>query len=70
MKTGHQVKKDMFGLYVEFNRDVILTTNLLSIGPMTFLTRVGGIIGVGKELLWVIITVWSGILLFRRKIFN
>ena len=67
VRTGHDMKKDMFGIYVEFNRDVILTTNHLSILPMTFLTRVGGIIGVGKELLWVIISVWSYILLFKRE---
>ena len=69
MKTGHDLRKDRFGIYVEFNRNVILTSDHFSISPMTFLSKLGGIIGVGKELLWVIISVSSYILLFKRKIF-
>ena len=42
----------------------------LSIGKLTLLTRVGGIIGVGKEFLWIMITLLSFILTFKSKIFQ
>ena len=32
------------------------TRSQLNISPLTLLTRIGGIIGVGKEFLWIIIT--------------
>ena len=38
-----------------FDRLVSVTETGLSVNEMTLLTRVGGIIGVGKELLWIIL---------------
>ena len=63
---GHDKREDSYGLYVEFRQEVILTSNHLSIEPMTLLTRIGGIIGVGKEFFWVIISM-SGLLFMMRK---
>ena len=65
-KIGHDERKDRYGLYVEFHHEVILASNHLSIEPMTLLTRIGGIIGVGKEFFWVIISM-SGLLFMMRK---
>ena len=65
-KNGHDEREDRYGLYVEFRQKVILTSNHLSIEPMTLLTRIGGIIGVGKEFFWVIISV-SSLLFMMRK---
>ena len=65
-KIGHDEREDRYGLYVEFHHEVILASNHLSIEPMTLLTRIGGIIGVGKEFFWVIISM-SGLLFMMRK---
>ena len=39
-----------------FDREVEVSSSHLTIEPLTLLTRVGGIIGVGKEFLRVIIS--------------
>ena len=65
-KIGHDEREDRYGLYIEFRQKVILTSNHLSIEPMTLLTRIGGIIGVGKEFFWVIISM-SGLLFLMQK---
>ena len=65
-KNGHDEREDRYGLYVEFRQKFILTSNHLSIEPMTLLTRIGGIIGVGKEFFWVIISM-SGLLFLMQK---
>ena len=43
------------GVLALFDAKVHQTQTMLQIGPNTFLTRVGGIIGVGKNLLWILI---------------
>ena len=65
-KNGHDEREDRYGLYVEFRQKVILTSNHLSIEPMTLLTRIGGIIGVGKEFFWIIISMSSFLLMFKK----
>ena len=40
----------------------------LTIPPLTLLTRIGGIIGVGKEFLWIIITALTYFVTFSSKI--
>ena len=65
-KIGHDKREDRYGLYVDFHQEVIMSSNHLSIEPMTLLTRIGGIIGVGKEFFWVIISM-SGLLFMMRK---
>ena len=44
-----------------FADEVEVTTTKLQIGTKTLLTRVGGVIGVGKEFLWIILCGLSGI---------
>ena len=63
---GHDERVDSYGIWIQFYQEVVLTSNLFSIEPITLLTRIGGIIGVGKELFWVIISM-SGLLLMLRK---
>ena len=60
-QTGLIELKNMFGLEIEFDNVVEKTTSDWQIKTVTLLTRVGGIIGVGKELLWVIIFICSAI---------
>ena len=63
---GHDERVDSYGIWIQFYQEVVLTSNLLSIEPITLLTRIGGIIGVGKEFFWIIISM-SGLLLMFRK---
>ena len=51
----HREDSDRYGLYIQFEDTVETTTLNLAITTTTLLTRIGGIIGVGKELLWVFI---------------
>ena len=53
--VGFDAREDRFGLYVQFDQNVEITVSKLQIGLKTLGTRFGGIIGVGKELLWVLI---------------
>ena len=60
--VGFDARDDRYGLYIQLDQTVEVTVSKLQIGPKTFFTRCGGIIGVGKELLWVIIfsLTWLG----------
>ena len=51
--------KNLFGLTIVFDNVVQKTNSNWQIEPVTLLTRIGGIIGVGKELLWVMIITGS-----------
>ena len=50
-----------------FDREVEVSSSHLTIEPLTLLTRVGGIIGVGKEFLWVIITLLTYLATFSSQ---
>ena len=39
-------------------------------GNLTLLTRIGGIIGVGKEFLWIMISLLSILITFKSKLFQ
>ena len=67
-QTGFDARKDRYGMYVTILPDVEVTRTLLNIEPMTLMTRIGGIIGVGKELLWVIIFFSSSFLLIFKRV--
>ena len=54
-QTGFDARQDIYGLFVQFDQNVDVTVSKLEVGLKTLATRFGGIIGVGKELLWVII---------------
>ena len=51
--------KNLFGLTIVFDNVIEKTISNWQIEPVTLLTRIGGIIGVGKELLWVLIMTGS-----------
>ena len=69
-QTGFDARNDRYGMYVTFLPDVEVKQTLLNIEPMTLMTRIGGIIGVGKELLWVIIFTSSSFVLILKNIFR
>ena len=54
-QTGFDARQDIYGLFVQFDQNVDVTVSKLEVGLKTLATRFGGIIGVGKELLWVIV---------------
>ena len=56
-KTGFDARQDIYGLFVQFDQNVDVTVSKLEVDLKTLATRFGGIIGVGKELLWVIVLV-------------
>ena len=58
-QTGFDARKDIYGLFVQFDQNVDVSVSKLEIGLKTLATRFGGIIGVGKELLWVIILLFT-----------
>ena len=58
-QVGYIDTLDRSGLIVSFEREVEQTNSELQVDTITLLTRCGGIIGVGKNLLWIIIFVLS-----------
>ena len=59
----------MRGFAVFIDQSVEKTTSEPQIDPVTLITRFGGIIGMGKNLLWVIILILSSITFLSRKLF-
>ena len=60
-QVGFDAREDRFGVYVQFDQEVEITVSKLQIGLKTLATRFGGIIGVGKELLWVLILAFTSL---------
>ena len=58
-QTGFDARQDIYGLFVQFDQNVDVTVSKLEVGLKTLATRFGGIIGVGKELLWVIVLLFT-----------
>ena len=52
-----------FGITISFDTVVEKTVSDWQITPVTLLTRLGGIIGVGKNLLWIMIFFSSSVTL-------
>jgi len=55
-KIGFSTRQDRYGLKIYVNQDVNVKKTHFTITPITLLTRLGGILGVGKEFLWIVIT--------------
>ena len=62
-QIGILESKSKFGISIVFDNVVQKTISDWQIKPVTLLTRIGGIIGVGKELLWVIVFCYSSVIL-------
>ena len=71
-RVGFDKKVDEQGLVVIFDQFVEKTISELQIGPKTLLTRIGGVIGVGKNLLWLLIflltSLGGGLTLIKKKL--
>ena len=60
-KIGFERKNGRAGIFVIFDNVIEKTVSELKIGPKTLLTRIGGIIGVGKNLLWLLVFLFTSI---------
>ena len=58
---GFKADSQLKGVMVVFDKVVKQTISELQIGPRTLVTRFGGIIGVGKNLSWVLIFILSAV---------
>ena len=58
-QVGYIDTMDRSGVILSFDSVVEQTNSELQIDKITLLTRCGGIIGVGKNLLWIIIFILS-----------
>ena len=56
---GFAEDNQKYGVYLTFEDTVDKTISEFQIGPTTLVARFGGIIGVGKNLLWIIILAFS-----------
>lgn len=60
-QLGIEESNELFGLAIVFDTSVEQTKSDWQITEVTLLTRIGGIIGVGKNLLWIIIFIFTSI---------
>ena len=49
------------GIYIDFEESVEKTVSGLQITALSMISRIGGIIGLGKNLLWIIILAFSSL---------
>ena len=55
MERGFNPKSRTYGMKIYFVNEVHVTTSHLTIEPLALMSRIGGIIGVGQALAWVIL---------------
>ena len=51
-----------YGMSFYFEKEVQVTEAMFAIEPLTLLTRIGGILGVGRTLVWLINVFFSNII--------
>ena len=67
-QLGRVESNELFGMVVAFDNIVEQTISDWQIKPVTLLTRFGGLVGVGKNLLWIIIFICSTMSLVSNMI--
>ena len=67
-QLGRVESNELFGMVVAFDNIVEQTISDWQIKPFTLLTRFGGLVGVGKNLLWIIIFICSSMTLVSNMI--
>ena len=63
-------RDEVYGLFIQFKIMVSVHESSYVINEFTLLTRVGGIIGVGKELFWILIVMFTVIKFFMNKLYE
>ena len=64
--TGRGTSTDKYGLFAQFDREVLIRQTHRTIGPITLLTRIGGIIGVNKKFYWTLILCTTNIFYIKK----
>ena len=67
-QLGRVESNELFGMVVAFDNIVEQTISDWQIKPVTLLTRFSGLVGVGKNLLWIIIFICSSMTLVSNMI--
>ena len=65
-KVGLSVRKEIYGIALTFQKQVEVTSSQFNIDALTLLTKIGGILGVGRTIVWIIITCFDYILYFQN----
>ena len=60
-------REDVYGVVLKFSADVEVSNTSFLLDPITMMSRLGGIIGVGKEIFWLIL-LCSGFFKFVKSI--
>ena len=60
--------RKVYGLYIQLEEKVKVLESTFIINEITLLTRIGGIIGVGKEFLWIIILIFGSLIHSLQKL--
>ena len=66
---GFANRNDRYGLIVEFADKVDVATSHFKIQPMTMFARIGGIIGVGQVIVWILNYCYGRFQVFYLKIY-
>ena len=66
--TGDDPFEKVFGLFVEVEEKIEVLESIFTINEVTLVTRIGGIIGVGKEFIWLILFSISYFIAFHKFI--
>ena len=62
--TRFDPRDDRIGLFIQFEKKIKTVGVTFIIDEITLLTRIGGIIGVGKEILWAIVFFFGSLKIF------
>ena len=65
-KFGLSIRKEIYGIALTFEKEVEVTTLQFKIDALTLLTKIGGILGVGRIIVWIINACFDYILYFQN----
>ena len=63
-------RQDTYGITLTFEKEVDVTTSQFNIDALNLLTRIGGIFGVGRTVVWIINTCFDYILYAKHLCFS
>ena len=63
-------RQDTYGITLTFEKEVDVTTSQFNIDALNLLTKIGGIFGVGRTVVWIINTCFDYILYAKHLFFS
>ena len=70
-ETEFDYRDDLHGVVINFNEDVQVKTSHFQIEALTLIARIGGIIGVGQTVTWILNICFGKLyIIFVIKVFN